>query len=116
MPMRKHNGADAPRSLEDGIAAAVHRAQDGLVEQYHHAEQAVRRSPGSSLVAAALLGFFARNIPAGALLSGLLRLAAALLRPALFLYVAAKVYDLFQQQIASESERERREPEPVTRA
>ncbi len=102
MPTRKHNGSGAPRSIEQGIASAVQRAQDGFVEEYQHIEEVVRRSPGSSLAAAAVAGYLARSIPVGALLSGLFRLAAALLRPALFLYVAAKLYDLLQQQAAAE--------------
>lgn len=96
MPHRKANGH--ARGIEDGIASAMHRAQEGLRQQYHQAEESVRRSPTNALIVASLAGYLMRSVPLGALLGGVIRVFAALLRPALFLYIAAKFYDYIQRQ------------------
>jgi hypothetical protein len=90
-------------SLEAGLASAVQRAQTTLRDQFQSYEESVRKSPGSSLLVAAAAGYVFRNVPIGALLGGLIRLILALVRPGLFLYVAAKGYELMQRGVLSGS-------------
>jgi hypothetical protein len=53
----------------------------------------VRQSPTNSIVVAGLVGYFLHILPIGALLGGIVRLLAALVRPTIFLYVAAKLIE-----------------------
>jgi|GEM_PF-5147190 len=81
-------------TLEDGIRSVLRRAQGNLSEQIHHCEESVRQSPANSIVIAGLAGYFLHILPIGALITGVLRLLTALLRPAMFLYAGAKLIDL----------------------
>ncbi len=53
----------------------------------------MRQSPANSVVVAGLVGYFLHILPIGALLGGIVRLLAALVRPTIFLYVAAKLVE-----------------------
>ncbi len=89
----KNHSPESSRSLEDNAREVFRRAQRNLSEQLHHCEDSVRQSPANSVVVAGLVGYFLHVLPIGALLGGIVRLLAALVRPTIFLYVAAKLID-----------------------
>lgn len=92
----------------------MHRAEDRIVQRYHECEERVRQSPGNSILAAVLAGYFLHSVPVAMLLGGLTRLALALVRPLLFLYIAAKAFELLQRRAPTLREREeKRAPVPT---
>jgi hypothetical protein len=97
MDTKEHNGTSGTASLESGLATTVRRAQAGLREQLHACEDSVRQSPTNALLIAGVTGYVLRSLPIGALLGGVIRIITALLRPALFIYLAAKLYENVQR-------------------
>jgi hypothetical protein len=92
---RKQNGSG---TLEANVGAVLRTAQDNLRHCREDCEEAVRRSPGPSLFAAMAVGYFLRQLPIAALISGLVRLVFVLLKPAVLLFSAAKLYETIQHQ------------------
>lgn len=61
-------------------------------------ENLVRDEPAKALGLAALAGLLLTILPVGRLLRGLLRLALALAKPALFIFGAMKLYEQFDKE------------------
>jgi len=84
--------------MEDSVTSMFRTAQDTVRRSYKECEGSVREAPGSSLLCAVATGYFLRLLPIGAILSGLVHLVAALLKPAILIFGAAKLYNYVQQQ------------------
>lgn len=94
--MKRHtpNGG----SLESSVGTLVRGASDNLHHRYAECEEQVRKSPSSALLCAVAVGYLLRNLPIAALVSGVMRLLLALVRPAAFLFIAAKLFEILQRE------------------
>jgi hypothetical protein len=61
-------------------------------------EESVRRAPAASVFAAFLTGFLLRILPVCALVRALIRVATALIRPALLVFGIAKAIELLRER------------------
>ena len=86
------------KSIDRGVTGFLQEAQDTLRRQYAEAEATVRQSPASSLAAAVAVGYFLHRLPLRAIINANLRIVSALAPPALFLFGAAKVYELIKEE------------------
>ena len=92
------NSNQPTNSIDSGVASVLRTAQDTVRKSYEEYEGCVREAPGSSLACAVALGYFMRILPIGAVLAGVARLVAALAKPAILLFGAAKLYEYLQRQ------------------
>lgn len=61
---------------------------------YRSCEESIRRSPITAVLAAFLAGVLVRILPVGSLIGALIRLLAALIRPALLIFGIARAIEL----------------------
>jgi hypothetical protein len=94
--------APAPQSIDAGIDAMIHKAEQSITHVVHDCEDFIRQSPTKAVVGALAAGYLLRNLPLRALLVAKVRLITALAPPALVLYGAAKVYEFIQEQSQSQ--------------
>jgi len=80
-------------AVDEGVAHMWHNVQEGVSHRYADCEKYVRRSPGSAMITAFTAGYLFKMLPVEAIVAAQVRLALSLVRPALFLYGAAKAYD-----------------------
>jgi hypothetical protein len=92
-----------PPSVEERLDDMLGKVQHSLQHCIEDCEEHVRRSPTASMLTAAAVGYCLHQLPLRAILVAQVRLLSALVPPALFLFGAAKVYDLVQRQSASDS-------------
>ncbi|WP_038171233.1 hypothetical protein [Verrucomicrobium sp. BvORR106] len=95
------------KSIDRGVTGFLNEAQDTVRRQYAEVEDTVRRSPAASLATAVAVGYFLHRLPLRAIINANLRIVSALAPPALFLFGAAKVYEMVKEE--SEAARLRRE-------
>lgn len=79
------------------LANTQHKIHDGLEK----CEEDIRKAPTKAVLTAAAVGYCLHRLPIRAILVAHVRLAAALVPPALFLFGTAKVYDFMQRQTAA---------------
>lgn len=72
-------------------------AQETARRTYQEYEGCVRESPGSSMLCAVAAGYFLRLLPIGAILSAFARIVGALVKPAVLLFGASKVFELLNR-------------------
>lgn len=89
------------RSVEEGLNVALNNAQQCVRTKIEECEESVRQSPATALVAAAAAGYCLHHLPVRAIVVAHVRLLAALVPPALFLFGAAKVYEFLQNEAES---------------
>lgn len=95
------------KSIDRGVNGFLQEAQDTVRRQYAEVEDTVRRSPATSLATAVAVGYFLHRLPLRTLINANLRIISALAPPALFLFGAAKVYEMIKEE--SESARLKKE-------
>lgn len=95
------------KSIDRGVTGLLNEAQDTVRRQYAEVEETVRRSPAASLATAVAVGYFLHRLPLRAIINANLRIVSALAPPALFLFGAAKVYEMVKEE--SEAARLRKE-------
>jgi hypothetical protein len=88
----------SPPSIDAGIDAMIHKAEEGIARCVHDCEDFVRQSPTKAVLGALAAGYLLRNLPLRSILIAKVRLLTALAPPALVLYGAAKVYEFLQEQ------------------
>ena len=88
-----------PPSVEEGIDAFLATTQQTIHRHIDQCEDDIRHSPAKAVLVAATVGYCLHRLPVRAIVAAHVRLAAALVPPALFLFGAAKVYDLLQRQV-----------------
>lgn len=94
--LQRHRGngdLHPPRTVEDEITGVLRNAQHSLQHGYEECEERVRQSPGTSVLSAFACGYLLRSLPVEAIVAAQVRLLLSLVRPALFLYGTAKVYE-----------------------
>ena|SRR5436190_12262973 len=91
-------------TVENGVATAFKTAQKTVQRSLEEYEENIRESPRSALLCAMAFGYFLRLIPLGAILAGLGRLFAAIAKPAILLFGAAKMYEFLQAESSRVSE------------
>ncbi|MEA3209231.1 MAG: hypothetical protein QOE70_2288 [Chthoniobacter sp.] len=96
--MSDPNTNGASRTVEASVASALRSAQETVRHCYVDCEASVRQSPSTSLFVAVAVGYVLRSLPIGALLGGLIRVLVSMVRPAVLLFSAAKLYELLQRQ------------------
>ena len=79
---------------ERGVQWVKEQVETALSET----EDFVREKPAQSLLCAFLAGYILNRLPLVRVLSGLLRLLVAALRPAILIYGAAKLYQAAQEE------------------
>ncbi len=89
------------RTIEDEVTGILRYAQDNIQHGYEECEERVRKSPGPTLLSAFACGYVLRSLPVEAIVTAQLRLLLSLVRPALFLYGTAKVYEFIIEQTSS---------------
>jgi hypothetical protein len=95
------------KSIDRGVTGFLQEAQDTVRRQYEEVQESVRESPAASLAAAVAVGYFLHRLPLRSIINAKLRIISALAPPALFLFGAAKVYELLKEE--SEAARLKRE-------
>ena len=96
----KNQPDSTPETIETGLRDALQRSQSGFSEQVEQLEDKVRKSPTDSVLVAGVIGYFLHILPLGALVGGVLRLIIALIRPAVLVYAASKLYELVKSTSA----------------
>ena len=76
----------------------VHWVKEQVETALSETEGFVREKPAQSLLCAFLAGYILNRLPLVRVLSGLLRLLVAALRPAILIYGAAKLYQAAQEE------------------
>jgi len=95
----KHeNGESHPATIDQGVAGFFHTVQDKMSHSYNDLENYVKRSPTQAVVSAFAAGYLLKMLPVEAIVAAQVRLALSLVRPALFLYGAAKAYEFVVRQ------------------
>ena len=90
-------------SVEQGIDAFLTNTRQTISHRLETCEKDIRESPAKSVLAAAAVGYCLHRLPVRAILAAHVRLAAALMPPALALFGAAKLYDFLQTRAAAPS-------------
>jgi hypothetical protein len=90
-----------PLSVEEGVNALLCDAQQSIRHGFEECERHIRKSPTTSVLAAAAVGYCLHRLPVRAVLVVQVRLLAALAPPALFLFGAAKACEYLQRQAAA---------------
>ena len=85
-------------SIEEGIDAFLVHTGRTLRHSLAKCEKDIRRSPAQAVLAAAAAGYCLHQLPMRAIVMTNVRLAAALVRPALFLLGTVRLYDFLQRQ------------------
>jgi hypothetical protein len=88
----------APLSMEEGCKILLSNVRQGIRHRYQKCEGRVRKHPTSAVLGAVATGYLLHRMPVRAILVTQVRVLTALTAPALFLYGAAKLYDLLQRQ------------------
>jgi hypothetical protein len=76
----------------------VHWVKEQIEAALGETEDYVRERPAQSLLCAFVAGYILNRLPLGRIMSGLLRLLVAALRPAVLIYGAAKLYQAAQEE------------------
>lgn len=84
--------------IDSTIGKACRVAGGFCEERKRCCEEAVRRSPLAAVGCAAVAGYVLPLLPVAALAAGVARLGLRLLKPALFVYGAVKVWEHFSEK------------------
>ena len=76
----------------------VHWVKEQVETALSETEDYVRERPTQSLLCAFVAGYILNRLPLGRIVTGLLRLLVAALRPAILIYGAAKLYQAAQEE------------------
>ena len=90
---RDTNGIHPPKSVDEEITGVLRTAQHNLQHSYEECEERIRRSPSVAVLSAFACGYLLRSLPFEAIVTAQVRLMLSLVRPALFVYGTAKVYE-----------------------
>lgn len=85
-------------SMEEMVGVSLCNARQGIRHRYQKCENQIRKSPTTSVLGAAAVGYLLHRLPVRAILVTQVRVLSALTSPALFLFGAAKLYDFLQRQ------------------
>lgn len=96
------NDRQSRQSVEQMLASSFESVRSNVTDRFHGAEESVRREPGKALLIAVFAGYVLRLLPIGAIIGAILSIAMTLLRPAILLLGAAKVYEFVQNNQAGE--------------
>lgn len=91
------------QSVEEGVKALVSNAQDGIRRACYDCEDRIRQEPGKAMLAAAAAGYLLHRLPVRAILVTQVKVLAALARPALVAFGAAKVCEYLQKRHSNSS-------------
>lgn len=91
------------QSVEEGVKALVSNAQQGIRRTYHECEDRIREEPAKAMLAAVAAGYLLHRLPVRAILVTQVRILAALARPALVAFGAARVCEYLQNRSPSRS-------------
>jgi len=94
---RHNNGSPETATLEGKLGAWVQDTRTVLQRRCEECVEEVRRSPSRSMLTAVGVGYLLRMLPLTTIIAGLLHLVLALIRPAVLIFCAAKLYDTVQQ-------------------
>ena len=94
----QENGMHHNPTIDEGVSNLFHTVQDKVSHRYNELESYVRHSPGQAMVSAFAAGYLLKMLPVEAIVAAQVRLALAVVRPALFLYGAAKAYEFLARQ------------------
>ena len=92
------NNPVAPLSLEEGVNVLLSNTRQGIRHRYQRCQNYIRRSPTTSVLGAAAVGYLLHRMPVRAILVTQVRILSALTPPALFLFGAAKLYEFLHRQ------------------
>lgn len=84
--------------MEEMVGVSLCNARQGIRHRYQKCENQIRKSPTTSVLGAAAVGYLLHRLPVRAILVTQVRVLSALTSPALFLFGAAKLYDFLQRQ------------------
>jgi hypothetical protein len=76
----------------------LHWVKEQVEAALSETEDYVREKPAQSLLCAFVAGYILNRLPVGRILSGLLHLLIAALKPAILIYGAAKLYQVAQEE------------------
>lgn len=85
-------------SMEEMVGVSLCNARQSIRHRYQRCENQIRKSPTTSVLGAAAVGYLLHRLPVRAILVTQVRVLSALTSPALFLFGAAKLYDFLQRQ------------------
>lgn len=88
----------APSTVDEGIRSICHSSKDKLMDYLQEWEDCVKRHPVKSVVAATVAGALIHRLPIRSILVAKVKIAGALLPPALFAYGAAKLCEILQSK------------------
>ena len=91
--------AKRPVETPEDLALRGFRYTRGQVDEVlHQTEDYVREKPAQCLLYAFVAGFVLNRLPIGRVLSGVFRLFALALKPAILIYGATKLYQAAQEE------------------
>ncbi len=86
-------------SIDDTLGKGVENACKALDATCKDCEEQIRSAPLASVLIAALIGYVLHFLPIGLIVRLKIRIFLALLRPALFLFGAYKLYEFIAAQV-----------------
>lgn len=92
-PQGENGRAHPIDAVDEGVANLLKNVQQGVSHRYADCESYVKRSPGNAMLTAFAAGYLFKMLPVEAIVAAQVRLALSLVRPALFVYGAAKAYE-----------------------
>jgi len=103
-PQGENGRAHPLDAVDEGVAHLFKNVQQGVTHRYAEVESYVKRSPGNAVLTAFAAGYLFKMLPVEAIVAAQVRLALALVRPALFVYGAAKAYEYLGRHQTLKSE------------
>jgi hypothetical protein len=85
--------SDSVEHVEDRVDAMLRRGRECLGDKVARCEERIAESPGKAVLIALGVGYLARSLPLGSMLSIPLRVAAKVAPPLLLALGAAKAYE-----------------------
>ena len=92
--MTKRSQQDSDDLAERGLRYT----REQFDEIRHQTEDYVREKPGQSLFYAFVAGYILNRLPLGQIIGGVFRLFALVLKPAILIYGATKLYQAVQDE------------------
>lgn len=91
------NNTEPHQTIEERLHLVLDDAKKGFCEGHENFEKQVQKSPTKAVLGAVAAGYVLHHLPVRALLVTQVRVLAALITPALFIYKAASLYDFVQK-------------------
>ena len=88
--------------MEEEVKVLLSKARQDISDRYERCQNRIRKSPTSSVLSAVATGYLLHRLPVRAIMLTQVRVLSALAPPALFLYGAAKLYEVLQRHERAE--------------